>query len=102
MTGQPSEKPGEARPVVRPRRNDVKELLRYSNRNVLASGKPAMLSPPWTRTLPFPSRVTVELRHAAWSVGPGFQPLLEESKTVSYTHLRAHETPEHLVCRLLL
>src|SRR5678816_3426381 len=26
-------------------------------------------------------------------------PLLE---SVSYTHLRAHETPEHLVCRLLL
>src|SRR5665254_9524 len=24
------------------------------------------------------------------------------TKTVSYTHLRAHETPEHLVCRLLL
>src|SRR5674536_321244 len=24
------------------------------------------------------------------------------NKTVSYTHLRAHETPEHLVCRLLL
>src|SRR5678816_4569348 len=24
------------------------------------------------------------------------------SVTVSYTHLRAHETPEHLVCRLLL
>src|SRR5678815_4203168 len=23
------------------------------------------------------------------------------SRTVSYTHLRAHETPEHLVCRLL-
>ena len=22
--------------------------------------------------------------------------------TVSYTHIRAHETPEHLVCRLLL
>ena len=22
--------------------------------------------------------------------------------TVSYTHLRAHETPDHLVCRLLL
>src|SRR5678815_3725787 len=22
-------------------------------------------------------------------------------ETVSYTHLRAHETPEHLVCRLL-
>src|SRR5678815_5632550 len=25
-----------------------------------------------------------------------------EMKPVSYTHLRAHETPEHLVCRLLL
>ena len=24
------------------------------------------------------------------------------SNPVSYTHLRAHETPEHLVCRLLL
>ena len=24
------------------------------------------------------------------------------TNTVSYTHLRAHETPEHLVCRLLL
>ena len=23
-------------------------------------------------------------------------------QAVSYTHLRAHETPEHLVCRLLL
>eukprot|EP00658_Telonema_sp_P-2_P053537 TRINITY_DN420_c0_g2_i1.p2 TRINITY_DN420_c0_g2~~TRINITY_DN420_c0_g2_i1.p2 ORF type:complete len:141 (-),score=54.02 TRINITY_DN420_c0_g2_i1:76-498(-) len=32
------------------------------------------------------------------------QPLGLEStvKAVSYTHLRAHETPEHLVCRLLL
>ena len=26
----------------------------------------------------------------------------EISKAVSYTHLRAHETPLHLVCRLLL
>ena len=26
----------------------------------------------------------------------------ELTNTVSYTHLRAHETPEHLVCRLLL
>eukprot|EP00658_Telonema_sp_P-2_P057415 TRINITY_DN45877_c0_g1_i1.p1 TRINITY_DN45877_c0_g1~~TRINITY_DN45877_c0_g1_i1.p1 ORF type:complete len:133 (+),score=21.67 TRINITY_DN45877_c0_g1_i1:311-709(+) len=29
-------------------------------------------------------------------------PLLLPTGTVSYTHLRAHETPEHLVCRLLL
>src|SRR5678815_336967 len=27
---------------------------------------------------------------------------LRELGPVSYTHLRAHETPEHLVCRLLL
>ena len=26
----------------------------------------------------------------------------EGCEAVSYTHLRAHETPEHLVCRLLL
>src|SRR5678815_1061086 len=25
-----------------------------------------------------------------------------DPSSVSYTHLRAHETPEHLVCRLLL
>ena len=29
------------------------------------------------------------------SMPEGFDP-------VSYTHLRAHETPEHIVCRLLL
>src|SRR5674536_377793 len=28
--------------------------------------------------------------------------LSRDSAAVSYTHLRAHETPEHLVCRLLL
>ena len=28
--------------------------------------------------------------------------LVPKIKPVSYTHLRAHETPEHLVCRLLL
>src|SRR5678815_1504006 len=28
--------------------------------------------------------------------------ILGRSNAVSYTHLRAHETPEHLVCRLLL
>src|SRR5678815_2968488 len=32
-----------------------------------------------------------------------FYSLFERGNTsVSYTHLRAHETPEHLVCRLLL
>ena len=27
---------------------------------------------------------------------------LLKASAVSYTHLRAHETPEHLVCRLML
>src|SRR5678815_5916338 len=27
---------------------------------------------------------------------------IQGGEPVSYTHLRAHETPEHLVCRLLL
>ena len=27
---------------------------------------------------------------------------IDLSIAVSYTHLRAHETPEHLVCRLML
>src|SRR5678815_5234217 len=36
--------------------------------------------------------------------GPGRHVLLigHLDTAVSYTHLRAHETPEHLVCRLLL
>src|SRR5678815_3760445 len=33
---------------------------------------------------------------------PGIDRERERVKAVSYTHLRAHETPEHLVCRLLL
>src|SRR5678816_261729 len=37
--------------------------------------------------IPRPAKLLRELLH----MGP-----------VSYTHLRAHETPEHLVCRLLL
>ena len=38
------------------------------------------------------------------STGEGGALLVNDLKleAVSYTHLRAHETPEHLVCRLLL
>ena len=37
------------------------------------------------------------------SVGvQSFHVVENATKAVSYTHLRAHETPEHLVCRLLL
>src|SRR5678815_2948902 len=38
-------------------------------------------------------------RHAAWMFEKA---LARYDGAVSYTHLRAHETPEHLVCRLLL
>ena len=38
---------------------------------------------------------TLEVHAAAISSYEGVEP-------VSYTHLRAHETPEHLVCRLML
>src|SRR5678809_1164291 len=46
------------------------------------------------------------LRHP-WSAGPWRAGQMEEfrerrSDTVSYTHLRAHETGRNLVCRLLL
>src|SRR5678815_6020251 len=39
---------------------------------------------------------------AAWLAGFDDFPEKGWDKAVSYTHLRAHETPEHLVCRLLL
>ena len=39
---------------------------------------------------------------AAASSGGSVLTPLGPSTPVSYTHLRAHETPEHLVCRLLL
>ena len=35
-------------------------------------------------------------------VSTNVRDLGQSTVTVSYTHLRAHETPEHLVCRLLL
>src|SRR5678815_3551204 len=37
-------------------------------------------------------------------LGPNSYAIIEQGRIgpVSYTHLRAHETPEHLVCRLLL
>src|SRR5678815_5992993 len=47
-------------------------------------------------------------REALWQVlviyGVGGRLLngIKSMYAVSYTHLRAHETPEHLVCRLLL
>src|SRR5678815_4260188 len=58
-----------------------------------ASWQPIL--PPSIITSPFERRVK---RLRAYINGS----LSLESAAVSYTHLRAHETPEHLVCRLLL
>src|SRR5678815_5308838 len=54
------------------------------------------------RYCPCPSVVAERTRSIsagleASTVTPGSTP----PEPVSYTHLRAHETPEHLVCRLL-
>src|SRR5674536_152092 len=47
--------------------------------------------------------VTIQTPFAdAKRLEPNFEPLVAGLNAVSYTHLRAHETPEHLVCRLLL
>src|SRR5678815_6051042 len=46
-------------------------------------------------------RLTNKVEVTAYIPGEGHN-LQEHSIAVSYTHLRAHETPEHLVCRLLL
>eukprot|EP00658_Telonema_sp_P-2_P062363 TRINITY_DN51024_c0_g1_i1.p1 TRINITY_DN51024_c0_g1~~TRINITY_DN51024_c0_g1_i1.p1 ORF type:complete len:135 (+),score=34.41 TRINITY_DN51024_c0_g1_i1:105-509(+) len=42
------------------------------------------------------------LQKAILQEGPKALEQLMQIVAVSYTHLRAHETPEHLVCRLLL
>ena len=45
---------------------------------------------------PVPARTYDAIKRRTW-LGTG-----RCQGAVSYTHLRAHETPEHLVCRLLL
>src|SRR5678815_150118 len=45
---------------------------------------------------PVPRTPTPGFDNAVTAGGGGW------AMAVSYTHLRAHETPEHLVCRLLL
>src|SRR5678816_2959943 len=44
----------------------------------------------------------VVLESSARAAKRSDSPPMETFSPVSYTHLRAHETPEHLVCRLLL
>src|SRR5678815_668940 len=57
-------------------------------------------TPQPTKCRPRPSR---SLQRRCVSVKSELPPSMITSPfSVSYTHLRAHETPEHLVCRLLL
>src|SRR5678815_1934862 len=58
----------------------------YGNRSALRKAIPQILG-----AYPHLARLVVE------GGGELYSPW-----AVSYTHLRAHETPEHLVCRLLL
>ena len=44
----------------------------------------------------------LKLENQLWIYSPSTDRTIQISGPVSYTHLRAHETPEHLVCRLLL
>src|SRR5678816_2382814 len=46
----------------------------------------------------------LEINIDGWTGDPGqtIRVKAQDDTPVSYTHLRAHETPEHLVCRLLL
>eukprot|EP00658_Telonema_sp_P-2_P045336 TRINITY_DN33278_c0_g1_i1.p1 TRINITY_DN33278_c0_g1~~TRINITY_DN33278_c0_g1_i1.p1 ORF type:complete len:104 (+),score=11.97 TRINITY_DN33278_c0_g1_i1:56-367(+) len=46
--------------------------------------------------------VTIVGTAMTMALGSIGDPWRKASSAVSYTHLRAHETPEHLVCRLLL
>src|SRR5678815_3184681 len=49
-----------------------------------------------------PFTVSVDLKGHGTTTGISASDRSKTIQAVSYTHLRAHETPEHLVCRLLL
>eukprot|EP00658_Telonema_sp_P-2_P081486 TRINITY_DN8363_c0_g1_i1.p1 TRINITY_DN8363_c0_g1~~TRINITY_DN8363_c0_g1_i1.p1 ORF type:complete len:354 (-),score=82.49 TRINITY_DN8363_c0_g1_i1:92-1153(-) len=68
----------------------------------LPEDKAAGIRARWRRE--FPSKLADPNRGDAERVCLSDQTLAlkNSAKAVSYTHLRAHETPEHLVCRLLL
>src|SRR5678815_509729 len=58
---------------------------------------------PWRMAfLPDGRMLVTEKVGPVWLVTQQGQKTMVANTPVSYTHLRAHETPEHLVCRLLL
>src|SRR5678816_739774 len=82
----------------------AKNLWLSRSRNPLRKAKEAVLT--WQLEHRLPKRRILELYLNVAEFGPGIYGVGAASQhyfgTVSYTHLRAHETPEHLVCRLLL
>ena len=57
------------------------------------------------QTSPNPLLLEVERAQGVYMYTPQGKQIIDVISgvsAVSYTHLRAHETPEHLVCRLLL
>src|SRR5665254_7918 len=61
-------------------------------------------SPRHRGSVRWPARRRPERPVGPWSTPTAWRPAAVQPgrRPVSYTHLRAHETPEHLVCRLLL
>src|SRR5674536_80982 len=84
----------------------VDEVITDCDERTLSSSLPRLPDPrsPLVRcTTPWPASVHCSV---IWTT-PGSRRSGSTSRAgsswpVSYTHLRAHETPEHLVCRLLL
>src|SRR5674536_378221 len=74
-------------------------MIRRPPRSTLSSSSAAsdvykrQVFHPRSKLAGYSTEIKVALAHPAASNGVC---------SVSYTHLRAHETPEHLVCRLLL
>src|SRR5678816_4777995 len=71
------------------------------------SGKTGYLKDPTTGDLKPVYLFVAAMSYSQYCYAEGFLRMDEDAwirahVPVSYTHLRAHETPEHLVCRLLL
>src|SRR5678815_3171058 len=81
LAGCPQNKPAETREAVASKAVTAQIATSIAPSNGAISGVALTLD-----TRPVSAEISKGDRYAA----------------VSYTHLRAHETPEHLVCRLLL
>src|SRR5674536_378231 len=72
-------------------------MIRRPPRSTLSSSSAA--SDVYKRQVPGPAQRLPRTGQGGSAVSPQRR---HRRGAVSYTHLRAHETPEHLVCRLLL